>query len=123
MALYPTSTRYAEPFDQMFDTFFCNAGRTAFLSISQGMALLQGGVPVAVRAGKQVEFLNGANATEEWGIRRRLMGPFLGPGAVLTTLIPLIVQATETASAAGPRRGAAPGARRRPRVAGARARR
>jgi HSP20 family protein len=30
MALYPTSTRYAaEPFDQLFDTFFGNAGRTA----------------------------------------------------------------------------------------------
>ena len=28
MALYPT-TRYAEPFDQLFDTFFGNAGRTA----------------------------------------------------------------------------------------------
>lgn len=29
MALYPTTTRYAEPFDQLFDTFFGNAGRTA----------------------------------------------------------------------------------------------
>ncbi|HEX6042548.1 Hsp20/alpha crystallin family protein [Longimicrobium sp.] len=29
MALYPTSTRYAEPFDQLFDTFFGRAGRPA----------------------------------------------------------------------------------------------
>lgn len=29
MALYPTSTRYAEPFDQLFDTFFGTAGRAA----------------------------------------------------------------------------------------------
>ncbi|WP_420128318.1 Hsp20/alpha crystallin family protein [Longimicrobium sp.] len=29
MALYPTTTRYAEPFDQLFDTFFGNAGRAA----------------------------------------------------------------------------------------------
>ena len=29
MALYPSTTRYAEPFDQLFDTFFGNAGRTA----------------------------------------------------------------------------------------------
>lgn len=28
MAIYPT-TRYAEPFDQLFDTFFGNAGRAA----------------------------------------------------------------------------------------------
>jgi HSP20 family protein len=29
MAIYPTSTRYAEPFDQLFDTFFGNTGRAA----------------------------------------------------------------------------------------------
>ncbi|HEX5868843.1 MAG TPA: Hsp20/alpha crystallin family protein, partial [Longimicrobium sp.] len=29
MALYPTTPRYAEPFDQLVDTFFGNAGRTA----------------------------------------------------------------------------------------------
>lgn len=29
MALYPTTTRYAEPFDHLFDTFFGNAGRPA----------------------------------------------------------------------------------------------
>lgn len=29
MALYPTTTRYAEPFDQLFDTFFGAAGRAA----------------------------------------------------------------------------------------------
>lgn len=29
MALYPTTRRYAEPFDQLFDTFFGNTGRTA----------------------------------------------------------------------------------------------
>jgi HSP20 family protein len=29
MALYPSPTRYAEPFDQLFDTFFGNAGRAA----------------------------------------------------------------------------------------------
>jgi HSP20 family protein len=29
MALYPSTTRYAEPFDQLFDTFFGNAGRAA----------------------------------------------------------------------------------------------
>ncbi|HEX2139526.1 MAG TPA: ATP-dependent DNA helicase, partial [Woeseiaceae bacterium] len=46
--------------------------------------LLQGGVPVAVRSGKQVEFLAAADAAEEWNIRRRLMGPFLDPGGVFT---------------------------------------
>jgi HSP20 family protein len=29
MALYPTTTRSAEPFDQLFDTFFGNTGRAA----------------------------------------------------------------------------------------------
>jgi HSP20 family protein len=29
MALYPGTIRYAEPFDQLFDTFFGNAGRSA----------------------------------------------------------------------------------------------
>jgi ATP-dependent Lhr-like helicase len=40
--------------------------------------LLTDGVPVAVRVGKQVEFLQQVAAAEEWSIRRRLMGPFRG---------------------------------------------
>lgn len=38
--------------------------------------LLKDGVPVAVRSGKQVEFLREPDSAEEWSIRRRLMGPF-----------------------------------------------
>ncbi|HET6628796.1 MAG TPA: ATP-dependent DNA helicase, partial [Woeseiaceae bacterium] len=45
--------------------------------------LLQGGVPVAVRSGKQVELLDGVEPSEEWNLRRRLMGPFVAPGANL----------------------------------------
>jgi ATP-dependent Lhr-like helicase len=38
--------------------------------------LLRNGVPVAVRIGKQVEFVHDIDATDEWSVRRRLMGPF-----------------------------------------------
>jgi hypothetical protein len=38
--------------------------------------LLVNGVPVAVRVGKQVEFLQRVDAAGEWDIRRQLMGPF-----------------------------------------------
>ena len=38
--------------------------------------LLKDGVPLAVRNGKQVEFLREPDPAEEWSIRRRLLGPF-----------------------------------------------
>ncbi|HUF19443.1 MAG TPA: ATP-dependent DNA helicase, partial [Burkholderiales bacterium] len=38
--------------------------------------LLRNGVPVAVRVARQVEILQDIESAEEWGIRRRLMGPF-----------------------------------------------
>lgn len=38
--------------------------------------LLKDGVPVAVRTGKQVDFLQDIDAAEEWSVRRRLAGPF-----------------------------------------------
>jgi ATP-dependent helicase Lhr and Lhr-like helicase len=41
--------------------------------------LLKDGVPVAVRNGKQVEFLREPDAAEEWSTRRQLMGPFRPP--------------------------------------------
>jgi ATP-dependent Lhr-like helicase len=41
--------------------------------------LLKDGVPVAVRIGKQIEFLQEIDAAEEWNVRRRLMGPFRAP--------------------------------------------
>jgi ATP-dependent Lhr-like helicase len=48
--------------------------------------LIQNGVPVAVRSGKQVEFLKAVPAAEEWSIRRRLMGPFGDPGTATARL-------------------------------------
>jgi len=41
--------------------------------------LLRDGVPVAVRVGKQVEFVHDIDSAEEWNVRRRLMGPFKTP--------------------------------------------
>ena len=41
--------------------------------------LLRNGVPVAVRNGKQVEIVHDVDATDEWSVRRRLMGPFRVP--------------------------------------------
>ena len=41
--------------------------------------LLRDGVPVAVRIGKQVEFVHDIDSAEEWNVRRRLMGPFRTP--------------------------------------------
>jgi ATP-dependent Lhr-like helicase len=38
--------------------------------------LLRDGVPIAVRVGRQVEFVHAIDATDEWRVRRRLMGPF-----------------------------------------------
>ncbi|MEX2125689.1 MAG: DEAD/DEAH box helicase [Woeseia sp.] len=45
--------------------------------------LLKDGVPVAVRSGKQIEFLQDVEATEEWSVRRRLMGPFRAPASAV----------------------------------------
>jgi ATP-dependent Lhr-like helicase len=45
-------------------------------SLPGNRLLLRDGVPVAVRSGKQVEFLRDIRSTEEWNLRRRLMGPF-----------------------------------------------
>ena len=45
--------------------------------------LLRNGVPVAVRVGKQVEFVHDIDATDEWSVRRRLMGPFRAPQPAL----------------------------------------
>jgi ATP-dependent Lhr-like helicase len=41
--------------------------------------LLRNGVPVAVRVGKQIEFIQDIDTADEWNIRRRLMGPFKAP--------------------------------------------
>jgi ATP-dependent Lhr-like helicase len=41
--------------------------------------LIENGVPVAVRSGKQVELLKEVPSAEEWSIRRRLMGPLTTP--------------------------------------------
>jgi ATP-dependent Lhr-like helicase len=41
--------------------------------------LLVNGVPVALRSGKQVEFLQPVDAAGEWNVRRQLMGPFSPP--------------------------------------------
>lgn len=41
--------------------------------------LLRNGVPVAVRTGKQIEFLKDIDPADEWHVRRRLMGPFRAP--------------------------------------------
>jgi ATP-dependent helicase Lhr and Lhr-like helicase len=43
--------------------------------------LLKDGVPVAVRVGKQVEFLQDIGTADEWNVRRQLMGPFMSPAA------------------------------------------
>jgi ATP-dependent Lhr-like helicase len=43
--------------------------------------LLKDGVPVAVRNGKQVDFLQDIDAAAEWSVRRRLMGPFKASAA------------------------------------------
>src|SRR5690606_18124329 len=43
--------------------------------------LLRDGVPVAVRVGKQVEFVQDISTADEWNVRRRLMGPFMAPAA------------------------------------------
>jgi ATP-dependent Lhr-like helicase len=43
--------------------------------------LLRDGVPVAVRIGKQVEFVQDIDTADEWNMRRRLMGPFMAPAA------------------------------------------
>jgi ATP-dependent Lhr-like helicase len=42
--------------------------------------LLRNGVPLAIRVGKQVEFVQDVESAEEWSIRRRLMGPLKAPG-------------------------------------------
>jgi ATP-dependent Lhr-like helicase len=41
--------------------------------------LLRNGVPIAIRVGKQIEFIHDIDAADEWNIRRRLMGPFRAP--------------------------------------------
>jgi ATP-dependent Lhr-like helicase len=41
--------------------------------------LLRNGVPIAVRVGKQIEFIHDIDAADEWSVRRRLMGPFRAP--------------------------------------------
>ena len=43
--------------------------------------LLRDGVPVAVRVGKQVEFVQDISTADEWNVRHRLMGPFMAPAA------------------------------------------
>ena len=45
--------------------------------------LLRMGVPIAVRNGKQIEFLQETDAAEEWNIRRQLMGPFRAPASAV----------------------------------------
>jgi HSP20 family protein len=60
MALYPTSTRYAEPFDQLFDTFFGNAGRAA-----SGNALMRAPETDVVETEREIRVI-----TEMPGLRR-----------------------------------------------------
>ncbi|MEX2494688.1 MAG: hypothetical protein WD448_01295, partial [Woeseia sp.] len=45
-------------------------------SLPGNRLLLRRGVPVAVRSGRQVEFLQELSPAEEWPVRSRLMGPF-----------------------------------------------
>lgn len=60
MALYPTSTRYAEPFDQLFDTFFGNTGRAA-----NGNALMRAPETDVVETEREIRVV-----TEMPGLRR-----------------------------------------------------
>ena len=61
MALYPTSTRYAEPFDQLFDTFFGRAGRPA----ANGNALMRAPETDVIETEREIRVV-----TEMPGLRR-----------------------------------------------------
>jgi HSP20 family protein len=61
MALYPTTTRYAEPFDQLFDTFFGRAGRPA----TNGNALMRAPETDVIETEREIRVV-----TEMPGLRR-----------------------------------------------------
>jgi HSP20 family protein len=61
MALYPTNTRYAEPFDQLFDTFFGRAGRPA----ANGNALMRAPETDVIETEREIRVV-----TEMPGLRR-----------------------------------------------------